>query len=76
MSEAWELEWSLGPVQSFISAARRTRDLWGGSFLLSLLVAEAVAASGLPAERFRVPSKTVVERDPLIEACRDRKSVV
>lgn len=70
MSEAWELEWSLGPVQSFISAARRTRDLWGGSFLLSLLVAEAVAASGLPAEEFSVPSPTVVERDPLIEACR------
>ena len=26
---------SLGPVQSMIGAARRTRDLWGGSWLLS-----------------------------------------
>lgn len=26
---------SLGPVQSLIGAARRTRDLWGGSWLLS-----------------------------------------
>ncbi len=26
---------ALGPVQDFISAARRTRDLWFGSFLLS-----------------------------------------
>ena len=26
---------SLGPVQSLIEAARRTRDLWGGSWLLS-----------------------------------------
>jgi len=70
VSEVWELEWSLGPVQSFIAAARRTRDLWGGSFLLSLLVAEAVAASGLRADNFRVPSPAVVKGDPLIEACR------
>ena len=26
---------SLGPVQSLIGAARRTRDLWCGSWLLS-----------------------------------------
>ena len=26
---------ALGPVQEFISAARRTRDLWFGSYLLS-----------------------------------------
>ncbi|MCF8004887.1 MAG: type III-B CRISPR-associated protein Cas10/Cmr2, partial [Chromatiaceae bacterium] len=28
---------SIGPVQSLIEAARRTRDLWGGSWLLSEL---------------------------------------
>jgi CRISPR-associated protein Cmr2 len=33
---------SLGPVQGFIAAARRTRDLWAGSWLLSE-VAKAAA---------------------------------
>lgn len=28
---------SLGPVQGFVAQARRTRDLWSGSFLLSYL---------------------------------------
>lgn len=69
-----ELEWSLGPVQSFIAAARRTRDLWGGSYLLSLLVAEAIAASGLPPDAFTLPTPSVVRDDQLICACRHRRS--
>lgn len=32
------LMFSLGPVQSFIAQARKTRDLWLGSFLLSTLM--------------------------------------
>lgn len=32
-----KIYFSLGPVQRFISQARRTRDLWTGSFLLSYL---------------------------------------
>lgn len=48
MSEAGGLEYrilraSVGPVQGFIGAARRTRDLWAGSFLLSRLAGEAMA---------------------------------
>lgn len=35
---------SIGPVQSFISQARRTQDLYTGSRLLSLLAREAVTA--------------------------------
>lgn len=35
---------SIGPVQTFISAARRTRDLWAGSALLSALAAAAARA--------------------------------
>ena len=35
---------SVGPVQEFIAAARRTRDLWFGSFLLSE-ISKAVAKS-------------------------------
>ncbi len=35
---------SIGPVQEFIAAARRTRDLWFGSYLLSE-VSKAAAKS-------------------------------
>lgn len=35
---------SIGPVQDFIAAARRTRDLWFGSYLLSE-ISKAAAAS-------------------------------
>ncbi len=36
------LKISLGPVQSFINTARRTRDLWAGSYLLSDLAFSAI----------------------------------
>lgn len=35
----------IGPVQGFIRQARRTRDLWAGSFLLSWLAGKAMAAA-------------------------------
>jgi CRISPR-associated protein Cmr2 len=35
---------TLGPVQGFVSQARRTRDFWAGSFLLSYLTAHAMKA--------------------------------
>lgn len=38
------LHFSLGPVQGFVAQARRTRDLWGGSFLLSWLAGHAMKA--------------------------------
>lgn len=38
------LHFTLGPVQGFVSQARRTRDLWAGSFLLSWLSAQAMKA--------------------------------
>ncbi|MDK2795316.1 MAG: CRISPR-associated protein Cmr2 [Archaeoglobaceae archaeon] len=36
------LVFTIGPVQSFISSARKTRDLWMGSFLLSYLTWHAI----------------------------------
>lgn len=36
------LLFSIGPVQDFIAAARSTRDLWSGSYLLSYLVGTAL----------------------------------
>ena len=36
------LKFQIGPVQDFIAAARSTRDLWSGSYLLSWLVAAGI----------------------------------
>lgn len=38
------LHLSIGPVQGFVAQARRTRDLWAGSFLLSWLSGQAMNA--------------------------------
>ena len=35
---------TLGPVQGFVAQARRTRDFWAGSFLLSWLAGVAICA--------------------------------
>ena len=42
MSEPVYFHFTLGPVQSFVSQARRTRDFWAGSFILSWLSGVAV----------------------------------
>jgi len=41
------LKFQLGPVQDFIAAARNTRDLWSGSYLLSWLMAAGLKALAL-----------------------------
>ena len=33
---------AIGPVQSFIASARKMEDLWGGSYILSYLMEEAI----------------------------------
>ncbi|MCO5050702.1 MAG: type III-B CRISPR-associated protein Cas10/Cmr2 [Verrucomicrobiae bacterium] len=38
------LLFQIGPVQDFIAQARKTQDLWSGSYLLSLLIAQAMLA--------------------------------
>ena len=42
MSEAPKIHFTIGPVQDFVAQARRTRDLWSGSFLLSYLTGCAI----------------------------------
>ena len=37
----WDIDISIGPVQGFVAQSRRTRDLWGSSYLLSYLAAHA-----------------------------------
>ena len=43
MSEQY-FHFTLGPVQGFVAQARRTRDFWAGSFILSWLVTVAMQA--------------------------------
>lgn len=38
------LHFAFGPVQGFVAQARRTRDLWAGSYLLSYLAGSAIRA--------------------------------
>ncbi len=46
MSEKYLISISIGPVQDFIASARRSRDLWFGSWLLSELSKAAAKAIG------------------------------
>ena len=61
------LHFSLGPVQSFIGTARRTRDLWSGSFLLSWLTAQAMKVVREKKNGGRVVFPAV-DNDPLVLA--------
>ena len=42
MSNTPKIHFTIGPVQDFVAQARRTRDLWSGSFLLSYLTGCAI----------------------------------
>ena len=53
------LIFSLGPVQSFIAQARKTRDLWLGSFLLSTLMEAGM--KGTDKAAFVFPSKQTID---------------
>ena len=57
------LHFTLGPVQGFVAQARRTRDFWAGSFLLSWLTARAMKAVEDGGGTVVMPS---VEEDPLL----------
>ncbi|MCC6785231.1 MAG: type III-B CRISPR-associated protein Cas10/Cmr2 [Planctomycetes bacterium] len=42
---SFRLDLSIGPVQGFVAQSRRTRDLWGSSYLLSFLAAHAMVGA-------------------------------
>jgi CRISPR-associated protein Cmr2 len=58
---------SLGPVQDFIAQARRTRDLWFGSHLLSELSRAAAKALAIQGTELIFPA--LGKDDPEFEAC-------
>ena len=53
---------SIGPVQGFVAQSRRTRDLWGSSYLLSFLSAHAMFGAWQAGGRIVQP---LVDEDPL-----------
>ncbi len=65
------LHFTLGPVQSFVAQARRTRDLWVGSFLLSWLAGQAMKVVIANGGAILVPD---VEQDALFVAVRSGAS--
>ncbi len=56
------LDIAIGPVQGFVAQSRRTRDLWGSSYLLSFLSGHAMLGSRNSGGRVVQP---VIESDPL-----------
>ncbi len=55
------LLFSLGPVQSFIVQARKTRDLWLGSYLLAKLMEAAMKEIDKPEVNFVFPTYRKVD---------------
>ena len=56
------LDVSIGPVQGFVAQSRRTRDLWGSSYLLSFLSGHAMRGAVKAGGRIVRP---MVDEDPL-----------
>src|SRR5205823_2736084 len=55
------LMFSLGPVQTFIAQARKTRDLWLGSYLLSKLMEAAMVGIDKLANEIVFPTKRTIK---------------
>ncbi len=51
----FRLSFTIGPVQGFVAQARRTKDFWAGSWLLSYLAEVAIVAGEANAERVLIP---------------------
>ena len=65
---------SIGPVQDFVVQARRTRDFWAGSFLLSWMAGQLMAETLRQAGNIRFPSVGTKDNptDPLLAAILDK----
>lgn len=62
------LHFTMGPVQSFVSQSRRTRDLWSSSFLLSYLIGCGMSKLVEKGATIIMPQ---VEDDPLFRKIQD-----
>jgi len=71
MSDVY-IDLSIGPVQGFVAQSRRTRDLWGSSYLLSFLSAHAIRGGVRAGEGVELVRPNV-DKDPLYRwACGHR----
>lgn len=76
MSNPDILNFSLGPVQGFIARARKTRDFWTGSFLLSYLAGQAMAVVLENDGKLILPAAAEGKdevSDPLLQEIMDRR---
>ncbi len=60
------LDFSIGPVQGFVAQSRRTRDLWGSSYLLSFLSAHAMKGAHDAGARIIRPHIERLDDEPLL----------
>src|SRR5438067_474346 len=60
IQQRYMLIFSIGPVQSLIVQARKTRDLWLGSYLLAKLMEAAMKR--IDKEKFVFPANPTVEK--------------
>ena len=70
------LDVSISPVQSFVSQSRRTRDLWGSSYLLAFLSAHAMYGTVKAGGQLVIPAAEAVEQDVLYQwvcGCREEE---
>jgi CRISPR-associated protein Cmr2 len=63
---------TITPVQSFVAQARRTRDLWAGSYLLSYLAGTAMKAITDSGGKIIFPA---VDKDPLFKAIKNSSGI-
>jgi len=61
---------TIGPVQGFVVQARRTRDLWSGSFLLSYLTGHAMVGAEKAGGRIEEPD---ISKDMIIDLIKNRE---
>ncbi len=61
---------SIGPVQGFVAQARRTRDFWAGSFLLSWMAGQLMAETVRQGGQILFPSVGTIDspKDSLLAA--------
>jgi len=65
-----QLHFTFGPVQEFVSEARKTADLWTGSYLISFLAAHAITGA-LEAGAKEGDFFPRIAGNPLVEAVRE-----
>lgn len=58
---------SIGPVQGFVAQSRRTRDLWGSSYLLSFLSAHAMRGAHQAGGKIIRPHIERLDDEPMLQ---------